>query len=197
MRTTARTIRGGLDTLHAAVSDWIRRYENISLREKEPSEIAQLKRDLRALAETFAESGQWLATAMQAAWQSQLPLLHVPALAGVLGERHRIIMNDWQSAHLQSLIATVIKRALEILDRVDFVPPTIRTDLSGPRVCPRYLYAASELIARAADMVSEAACLVHDNERRWRVFRERVQQVIREYPNRSVADEDARQVPES
>ena len=165
--------------------------------EREPSEIVHLKRDLRALSETFGESGQWLATAMQSIWQSQLPLLQVPSLASVLGERHRIIMNDWQSAHLQSLIAMVIKRALEILDRVDFAPPAIRADLSGPRIFPQYLYAASELIARAADMASESAGLVHDNERRWRIFRERVQQVLAEFPNRAVADEDARQAPES
>ena len=159
----------------------------------EPTEITRLKRDLRSIAEDYAETGLWLANAMQASWQVALPLLHVPAL----GERHRIIMNDWQSAQLQSLISTVIKRALEILDCVDFAPPAIRADLTGPRIFPEYLYAASELIARAADMVSESACLVHDSERRWRVFRQRVQQVLAEFPNGAGASEEARQAPES
>ncbi len=33
---------------------------------------------------------------------------------------------------------------------------------------------ASELLDRASDLLAESATLVHDNERRWRVFGERV-----------------------
>ena len=165
--------------------------------EGEPPEITRLKRDLGSMAEDFAATGQWLATAMQAGWQAAGALLQVPALAGVLGERHRIIVNDWQAARQSSLISTVLKRALEIVEKVDFTPPAIRADLAGPRFFPEYLYAAAELINRAADIASESASLTHDNERRWRVFHQRVQQVLAEFPNRAVADEDARQAPES
>jgi hypothetical protein len=119
--------------------------------EGEPAEITRLKRDLRSMAEDFGETGQWLAEAMQAAWQAALPLLQVPPLASVLGERHRIMVNDWQAAQQTSLIATVLKRALEILERVDFAPPASCTDLAGPRIFPEYLYAASELINRAKE----------------------------------------------
>jgi hypothetical protein len=165
--------------------------------EGEPPEIARLKRDLGSMAESFGEAGQYLTNAMQAAWQAALPLLQVPALASVHGERHRIILNNWQSAHLQSLISLVLKRALEIVEQVDFAPPAIRADLAGPRVFPDYLYAAAELVYRAADMASESASLTHDNERRWRVYHQRVQQVLAESRARAVADEDAQQAPES
>ena len=43
---------------------------------------------------------------------------------------------------------------------------------------PGYLYSASELLDRAADLAAESAALVHDNERRWRVFRERVATIV-------------------
>jgi len=165
--------------------------------EGEPAEITRLKRDLGSLAEDFGETGQWLAKAMQLSWQAALPLLQVPALADVLGERHRIIVNDWQAAQQSSLISMVIKRALEIVEQVNFAPSAIRADLAGPRVFPEYLYAASELINRAADIASESASLTHDNERRWRVFHQRVQQVLAEFPNRAGASEEARQAPES
>lgn len=53
----------------------------------------------------------------------------------------------------------------------------MRADLAGPRLVPGYLYSASELMDRAADLAAESAGLVHDNERRWRVFRARVEAI--------------------
>jgi hypothetical protein len=53
-------------------------------------------------------------------------------------------------------------------------PQALRADLAGARRSPAYLYSASELIDRAADLIVESATLVHENERRWRVFGERV-----------------------
>jgi hypothetical protein len=91
----------------------------------------------------------------------------------------------------------VIKRALEIVEQVDFAPAAIRADLAGPRVFPAYLYAAAELVNRAADLASESTSLTHDNERRWRVFHQRVHQVLAEFPNRAALDEAARQARES
>jgi hypothetical protein len=40
---------------------------------------------------------------------------------------------------------------------------------------PRYLDSAAELIDRAADLLAEGSVLVHDSERRWRVFQARVE----------------------
>ena len=144
----------------------------------EPGELVRLKRELRALADGFGETGAWLSTAMEAGWRALLPLVDIPELAGVRGERHRIVANDWQSAHEQLLIAMLTERALAILERIDFAPPAVRADLAGPRANPGYLYAAAELLGRAADLVAQSALLTHDNERHWRVFRERVEQVL-------------------
>ena len=49
--------------------------------------------------------------------------------------------------------------------------------MANERRNPAYLDSASELIDRAADLMAESAILVHENERRWRVFAERVQQL--------------------
>ena len=95
----------------------------------------------------------------------------------LLGERHRIIANDWQAADAQSLIARLIHRALEIIGRVDFSPEALRQDLAGERSSAAYLYSASELLDRAADVAVYSASLVHDNERRWRTFSDRVRQL--------------------
>jgi hypothetical protein len=105
-------------------------------------------------------------------------LVQVDGLADVLGERHRIISNDWLAAQMNSLIGLILARAADMLDHIDFSPAAVRRDLSGARVTPHRLYSAAELLSRAADLCSESAGLVHDNERRWRVTRDRVAQVL-------------------
>ena len=66
---------------------------------------------------------------------------------------------------------------LSLTDRWIFSPAALRDDLSGPRRSPSYLLAASELLDHAADLLTESAALVHGNERRWRVFAERVSEL--------------------
>jgi len=145
--------------------------------EGEPNEIAQLKRGLKVRADDFAEGGEWLVRAMESSWESAKPLLQNPGLADVLGERHRIITNDQHAAHLFSLSAREIRRSLEILDHLDLSSSGVRKDLAGPRSYPAYLYSASELLDLAADGLTESAALIHDNERRWRVWRARAEEV--------------------
>lgn len=139
-----------------------------------PSELANLIRDLRTKAEDFSGTGEWLASAMQASWNIASALIDVPGLEDLLGERHRIIANDWLASDMSCLIARLLVRAADILDRVEFTPSALRVDLAGPRRATPLVRSAAEIVNRAADLCSESAGLVNDNERRWRVFRERV-----------------------
>lgn len=145
--------------------------------EGEPAEIARMKRDLATVAADLGETGDWLERAMEQSWKLVGGLAAYPELADVLGERHRIVANDWQSAGLQGLAARLIRRALELLDAIEIDPASLRRDLAGPRVTPAYLLAGSELIDRAADLLAASAQLVHDNERRWRIFESRVREL--------------------
>jgi len=140
----------------------------------EPAEIARMKEELETTAREMDETGTWLAHAMEQGWVMVGALAAFPALADLLGERHRIVANDWQSADVQRLVARLLRRSLELIEHVDFSPAALREDLRGHRNAPAYLYSASELIDRAADLVATSATLVHENERRWRVFGERV-----------------------
>ncbi len=144
--------------------------------EGEPGEISHLRRDLRTSAEDAAGAGEWLATAMKSSWDVAAVLLDIDELADMLGERHRIIANNWQGALMMSLAARILNRAADLLDHVDFRPAAVRADLAGPRASARRLYSAAEMIDHTADLLSDFAGLVHDNERRWRVFRARVQE---------------------
>ncbi len=145
--------------------------------EGEPAEIARLKTDLGAMAAAYDATGEWLAAAMQAAWGVAEALVRYPDLADLLAERHRIISNDWQSASMALQIARDIERALAILGHVDFTPAALRADLTAGRLASRQLFSVSEMLDHAADLAAQSATLTHENERRWRLFRARVEQV--------------------
>ncbi|MGV9938509.1 hypothetical protein [Streptomyces sp. NPDC003401] len=145
--------------------------------EGEPAELRRLRREVGTVADDTEQSGAWPARAMEQAWEIAGYLAAHPAPADLLGERHRIIADDWQSAGLRTLVARLLRRALDLLARVDLSPAALRADLAGERDAPRHLYAASELLDRAAGLMAESAVLVHGNERRRRVFRARVREL--------------------
>lgn len=142
-----------------------------------PAELRRLIRDLRTEATDAIETGTWLDAAMQGSWDVAATLTEVDELADVLGDRHRIIANDWQAAHMSTLAGRLLERAADVVEGTDLTPAGLRADLAGARVAPRRLWSAAELVARAADLLSDSAGLVHDNERRWRQFRARVAQL--------------------
>jgi hypothetical protein len=146
--------------------------------EGRPAELASLIRDLNQVAHDQAETGQWLANAMASSWEVAAALVDIDELADLLGERHRIIANDWQASQMSLLTARLLERAADIVDGLDLTPAGLRADLAGPRGSIGRLFSAAELISRAADLCSESAGLVHDNERRWRTFRARVAEVV-------------------
>jgi hypothetical protein len=146
--------------------------------EGRPAEITHLIRDLRNAAEDQRATGEWLATAMESSWAVAAALIEMDGLADVLGERHRIIANDWRAASMNTVQSRLLDRAADILEHVDFAPAALRADLVDDRVSAGRLYSAAEMISHAADLCSESAGLVHANERRWRVFRRRVGEVL-------------------
>jgi hypothetical protein len=151
--------------------------------EGEPGEIKHLKRELRTFAEDAAAAGDWLTTAMQSSWDIAPVLLDIEDLADLLGERHRIIANDWQGASMMSLTGHSLARAADVLDRIEFTPAAVRADLADRRVSVGRLYSAAEMIDHSADLLSDFAGLVHDNERRWRVLRSRIKQIVAALPS--------------
>ena len=143
----------------------------------EQAEITRIKSELQTMAASSEQSGSWLAAAMEASWAMAEALLSYPQLADLLAERHKIIGNNWQNASTAQLIARYLRRAVTVMEQVDFSPAGLRTDLAGARSAPAYLYAAAELINHAADLSAASSVLTHENERRWRIFHERVEQV--------------------
>jgi hypothetical protein len=145
--------------------------------EGEPAEITRIKAELGTIAASSEQSGSWLAAAMEASWDMAEALLSYPRLADLLAERHKIIGNNWRNAATAQLVARCLRRAVAIMERVDFSPPALRGDLAGARSAPSYLYSAAELINHAADLSAASSVLTHENERRWRIFHQRLEQI--------------------
>jgi hypothetical protein len=143
----------------------------------EPAEIGRMKSELEAIADLSERTGSWLASAMEASWAMADALLAYPRLADLLAERHKIIGNNWQNGFTAQLIARCLRRAVSVMERVDFSPAGLREDLAGARSAPSYLYSAAELINHAADLSVASSVRTHENERRWRIFHERIEQI--------------------
>jgi len=103
--------------------------------EGEPAEIGRIKSELQATAASSEQAGSWLAAAMEASWTMAEALLAYPQLADLLGERHRIIGNNWQNARTAQLIARYLRRAVTVMEQVDFTPAALREDLAGIPGC--------------------------------------------------------------
>lgn len=143
----------------------------------EPAEITRLKDDLRTRADSNEQSGSWLYAAMSVSWQSAGSLVHVPALGDLLGERHRIIVNNWLAADMARLTASLLGRAADILDALELTPQGVRADLSGARTIPGFLYSAATLLDRAADLAVTSTTLTRDSEPAWRAWQARVDEL--------------------
>ena len=146
--------------------------------EGRPAEIDHLLRDLRSGAEEQRTTGEWLATAMESSWAVAAALIEIDGLADVLGDRHRIIAHDWQAAAMNTVMSRLLDRAADILEHVDFSPAGLRADLADAQTSVSLTYSAAELISYAADLCCDSAGLVHENERRWRIFRRRVAELL-------------------
>jgi hypothetical protein len=151
--------------------------------EGEPPEIAHLIRDLRTAAGDLLGAGDWLSAAMEAQWGVVAALVEIDGLADLLGDRHRIIANDWQAASMSEIGGRLLLRAADILDRVDFTPAALRADLAAGRLASKHLHSAAELVSHAVDLLSDSAGLLQDNEPRWRRFRHRLEAIITAAPD--------------
>lgn len=150
--------------------------------EGEPAELATLRDELAVTATEHDQAGQWLDEAMTGSWDAAIHLVPIPTLPGVLGDRHRIIVNNWQMATNCTLIARLLRRAVELLASLELTPDAIRADLGAAMTTAPLLLSVAELLDQAADLSARSALLVHDSEPRWRRFATQVESFASKRP---------------
>ncbi len=146
----------------------------------EPAELARIQCELETVAADAEAAGAWLAGAMEASWTVAEGLLDFPELSDLFAERHSIIAHDWQNATMLLLVSRQLRRANAILARVDYTTAGLRSDLAGGRHAVGWVSSAAELIDHAANLTVQSATLVRQNERKWRIFHDRVGELIGE-----------------
>ena len=164
----AAVLRQHADSLRALADQW-------SLPGTPPS-LSTLRRSLWLIADEAAGNGAWLDAAMESSWDEAASLIELDEFADVLEVRHRIIANDWQAALLDGLAAKLLRRALDILESVDAIP-TARRDPTSITASANRLRGAAAIIARAAELLDDAAALGAENERHWSVVRGRIREL--------------------
>jgi hypothetical protein len=136
-----------------------------------------LKRDLWLIGDVAEENGAWLEAAMESSWEAATSLIALDELADVIGERHRIIANDWQAALLDGLVAKLLRRAGELLDSVELDPAESRYPTETTASASR-LKSAAAIVGRAASLLDDAAELGADNEWRWALVQSHVRRLV-------------------
>jgi hypothetical protein len=87
----------------------------------------------------------------ESSWLDAAALIEIDDLADMLGARHRIIVDDWQAAAMNSVQSHLMDRAADTLEHVDFTPAGLRADLADGQISTGLLYSAAEMISQAAD----------------------------------------------
>ena len=156
--------------------------------EGRPAEITRLIRDLRTAAQDQRATGEWLATAMQASWDMAAGAARDrrprrPARRAAPHHRQRLAGRQHEHA---SRAAARARRRHPRRRRLHARRAPRRPRRPGPST--GRLYSAAEMIDHAADSASDSAGLVHDNERRWRTFRQRVNTLIATAAAKAQAD---------
>ncbi len=137
----------------------------------EPAEITRIKSELQAIAASGEQSGAWLAAAMEASWAMAEALLSYPSspTSWPNGTRSSVTAGGTRLPHCSSH-GSCAGPSRSWNRSISRPAPCARTS-------PAYLFSAAELINHAADLSAASSVLTHEDERRWRIFHERVKQI--------------------
>lgn len=142
------------------------------------AEIQQIKLGMRALVKDFQKVGEWLARAAGSTWNTAKTVCRTIARASTLDEDHRVVAKDWLAADMNSLIAWLLRQAIQLLDRLELTPEAIETDLLGARCYRDVLQSAAGMLDHAAIFTNVSELFVVKTDQRWRAFRDHIARVV-------------------
>lgn len=137
--------------------------------EGEPRELVELKHRLQGMAEGLKGAGQWLAAAIENAWERQKSLI-CPEFIGSLRDRYETIATDWLSAKEMWLAGEHILLALECIQKVDFSPAALRKSPEVRKQGGSFLLQAAWLLDAAGRLLAGAGARVTGNDPHWQNY---------------------------
>lgn len=142
------------------------------------SRILQLQQDVAGLAHDFQTASGWLGETVASSWANVQAVRPAVRCGAVLDEGHRVVAKDWLTADIHQLVATLLRRALRPLDRLDLSLFAVRFDLEGPRDYESILRSVAGMLGRTSTLVGESEVFVGELDRRTRRFRDQVVAVV-------------------
>jgi len=142
------------------------------------SRILLLRQDVAGLAHDFQTTSGWLGESMATSWANVQAVRPAVRYGAVLDEGHRVVAKDWLTADIHQLVATLLRRAIRPLDRLDLTLFAVRVDLEGPRHYESILRSVGGMLGRAGTLVGESEVFVDELDRRIRRFRDQVVAVV-------------------
>jgi len=142
------------------------------------AELRAQKRVLRALADDFATVSAWLCGAAGASLEAVRAARQRLGISVSTAESHRVIAKDWLAADMNALIASVIRRAIGVLDRLDSNADANEIDPAAQRASARLLCLAAEKLDRAVSLCCDAALFAEEVDQRWKQIHDQVTEAL-------------------
>lgn len=135
------------------------------------AQVQTHNRALRNLADDFATVSRWLATTAESNWEAARRMRLLPGLAAAMGESQRLISKDSFSADANALIATMLRRAVKLLERLALDAGEVNVDTAHQHMGVQVLVPAAELLDSTAVLADNAASSVEEFDQRWHQMR--------------------------
>jgi hypothetical protein len=130
----------------------------------ELQKITSLNVGLRSIVNGLLLKVQWLQTVDSTMRLVRMSVHNVVA-TGEASDETFLMLWEAGTAYLQFQTATsFLRKALEIIDNIDFSPTLFHSDLSGPKFIPQLLQVASEFVEKATKDAMEAVRRVKFSE---------------------------------
>jgi len=130
----------------------------------ELEKMASLNVGLRSIVNGLLSKVQWLQTVNSTMRLVRMSVHNVVA-TGEASDETFLMLWEAGTAYLQFQAATsFLRKALEIIDNIDFSPTLFHSDLSGPKFIPQLLQLASEFVEKATKDAMEAVRRVKFSE---------------------------------
>lgn len=141
------------------------------------AQVQAQKLALSSLADAFAAVSRWLTATGDSNWEAAKAIRRLPGLSAAIGESQRVISKDSFSADANALIATMLHRAVKLLDRLTLETGEINVDTAQQHGL-QLLIPTIALLDSTAQLAAEAARFVEEFDQRWRQMRQQAAHAV-------------------
>ena len=143
----------------------------------ELDELAHIKGSLRVLAGRFKAVHPWLLDVKRREEKTFSLPSNDSSFNNLWILQFVILNNEAAALHDFVYVGEVLHKVADLLERINFSPEAIRSDLLGPRKILRLLMIGSRMVTGGANMARLSVDFVEGNNDRWKEFKEKAEEL--------------------